>query len=52
MILMDFISNVLNLFDQSTTVFYGLQQFVFLVLGVFCCGVIFKIFNYIFKGRY
>lgn len=49
---MDFISNILNLFDQSTTVFYGLQQFVFLVFGVLCCGVIFKIFSCILKGRY
>lgn len=52
MIFMTFLDNLVYLFNSSTQVFFGLQQFVFLVLGVFCIGVIFKIFSMIFKGRY
>lgn len=49
---MTFIENLLDLFNSSTHVFFGMQQFVYLVLGVFSVGVIFKIFSFLVKGRY
>lgn len=52
MIIMNFISNLMNLFNSFWSVFITFDFYTMLLIGVLSFGVVLTIFSFILKGKY